>query len=148
MAENPHSKKEFYEFEGDHYPTISMSLEIIKATLEETECKEVFFKDKGGFESALHAPYGYGYTSFFERMAALTRSLIKNHSLNDGNKRSAFAILATTLEYNGLYLKSEFDEPQHVEFVILIATDQINVQDIAMTLERSCTSEPPPEDLD
>jgi len=52
-------------------------------------------------ESALALPHQPYYETFFDKLAALVRSIAANHSLVDGNKRLAVAVLHSTLLVNG-----------------------------------------------
>lgn len=54
-----------------------------------------------------HQPY---YESFYDKLAAMVRSIAANHPLRDGNKRLAVTVLHSTLLANGfLYFWSSED---------------------------------------
>lgn len=52
-------------------------------------------------ESALGLPHLPYYETFEDKLAAMVRSIAANHSLVDGNKRLALAVLHSTLLVNG-----------------------------------------------
>ena len=65
--------------------------------------------------SAIARPYStYGnkllYRRIWEKAAALTESLIKNHGFVDGNKRTSLICLGILLERNGYTLKATNNE--------------------------------------
>jgi death-on-curing protein len=66
----------------------------------------------------------------------------KNHPFIDGNKRTAFAVMATFLEVNGY----SFDVPEMDVVVMMerLATDQENQDAIAKWLEENSVHPPNP----
>jgi prophage maintenance system killer protein len=71
-------------------------------------------------ESALGLPHQPYYGSFYNRLAAMVRSIAANHALVDGNKRLAVTVLHSTLLVNGyVYLWSNEDA---VSLVLRCAT--------------------------
>jgi death-on-curing protein len=68
--------------------------------------------------------FTYEQPSLFELAAAYGYGLAKNHPFIDGNKRTAFAVMATFLLVNGYLL--EVAEMEVVEIVERLATDQEN----------------------
>lgn len=96
-------------------------------------------------ESALAEPqqtYGgrYLHRTIFEKAAALFRSLIKNHPLQDGNKRLALTATAQFLTLNGY----AFFVPQKeaVEFALAVASDSASseIKQLAAWLRRHCVN--------
>lgn len=52
-------------------------------------------------ESALALPHQPYYETFYDKLAAMVRSIAANHALEDGNKRLAVTVLHSTLLLNG-----------------------------------------------
>lgn len=76
------------------------------------------------------------YASIFDKAAALLESLVRNHALVDGNKRTAWLATCTFLELNGRTV----DAPDDGAFDLLIgvAVHQIELTETAAALERWC----------
>lgn len=67
-------------------------------------------ENPGLLDSALALPHQPYYETFFDKLAALVRSIAANHALADGNKRLAITVLHSTLLVNGyLYTWSDDD---------------------------------------
>gem|GEM_PF-104619 len=76
-------------------------------------------RDEGALQSAVAQPAAAVggrdlYPSLAEKAAALCYSLIQNHPLIDGNKRTAHAATLALLMLNGNALKASVDEQEHV----------------------------------
>jgi death-on-curing protein len=91
-------------------------------------------KDIGLLESALARPktslFGEdAYKTLELKGAALMHSIIKNHPMIDGNKRSSWIALNAFYEINGktIYAKTE----EAFEFVLAVATDTMNLEEMA-----------------
>ncbi len=74
-----------------------------------------YVKDPGLLDSALSRPkttvFGqFAYPSIETMAAAMHQSLLKNHPLVDGNKRTSWMLLNTFLELNGHELEMTDDE--------------------------------------
>jgi death-on-curing protein len=96
-------------------------------------------RDLGLLESALHRPqttvFGEdAYPSLFAKASALLESLVRNHALVDGNKRTAWVACATFLEANGRPVDAPDDEA--FDLVIGIAEGRVELEQIADALER------------
>ncbi len=61
-------------------------------------------RDLGLIQSAIARPYLGYYRSIYDKAAALTQSLSKNHGFVDGNKRTALLSLSLFLERSGYQL--------------------------------------------
>src|SRR5262245_5063012 len=60
-------------------------------------------RDNGLLESALQHPqnlYAYGQPTLFELAAAYAERIAKNHPFVDGNKRTAYVVMALFLRIN------------------------------------------------
>jgi len=91
-------------------------------------------RDYGLLESALLRPkttvFGqHAYASFELKAAAMTHSIVKNHAMMDGNRRTAWIALNSFLLINGFSLRVTQD--QIVEFSLAVATDQLDLNQIA-----------------
>lgn len=80
----------------------------------------------------------YGEPSIFELAAAYGYALTKNHPFIDGNKRTAFAVMATFLELNGYSL--EVANQEVVMMMEGVAIDRESQDSLAMWLEENCVS--------
>lgn len=90
-----------------------------------------FVKDVGLLDSALARPqttvFGEdAYPTLELKAAALSHSVAKNHALVDGNKRTTWTLMVAFLFQNGY--KHNFTEPEGMEFVLGIATDEISLE--------------------
>lgn len=86
---------------------------------------------KGLLESALSAPAQtfqgrWLHRTIFEKAAALFRSIIKNHSLIDGNKRLALTSVVVFLNLNGYVLN--IPSNQAVAFSLKVAATHGNFE--------------------
>ncbi len=91
-------------------------------------------KDAGLLASALARPRAtvFGedaYKSLELKAAALIHSLIKNHPMVDGNKRTAWMLLNSFLYVNGCLL--EMDTEQGMELTLGLATDRLTLDEAA-----------------
>lgn len=93
--------------------TIDEALALHEAALE-AYGGAAGLRDRGLLESALAQPLAtFGgrplYTTLWDKVAALGRSLICNHAFADGNKRVGFAAMAIVLLRNGYELTCSVD---------------------------------------
>ncbi len=96
-------------------------------------------KDAGLLDSALARPRAtvFGddaYTALELKAAALIHSLIKNHPMVDGNKRTAWMLLNSFLYVNGCLL--EMDTEQGMALTLGVATDGLNLDEAAALIAR------------
>jgi death on curing protein len=77
----------------------------------------------------------YSQPDLFDLAAAYGYGLAKNHPFIDGNKRTAFAVMATFLLVNGYLL--EVPEMEVVPMMELLATDQENQESLAQWLRKN-----------
>jgi death-on-curing protein len=68
------------------------------------------------------------------KAAALIHSLIKNHPMVDGNKRTAWMLLNSFLYVNGYLL--EMDTEQGMALTLGVATDGLNLDEAAALIAR------------
>lgn len=95
-------------------------------------------RDENLLSASLARPrhlFSYGEPTLFELAAAYGYGLAKNHPFIDGNKRTAFAVMATFLEVNGYSL--DVPEPEVVTMMERLATDRETQESIAQWLERN-----------
>ncbi len=91
-------------------------------------------KDYGLLDSAIMRPqttvFGeWAYPSFELMAAAMHQSLVKNHPLVDGNKRSAWLLLASFLEINRFDLIMTADEG--MDFTLGVAEGRYEIEQAA-----------------
>ncbi len=96
-------------------------------------------RDLGLLYSALSRPraslFGQdAYPSIYLKAAALMESIILNHPMIDGNKRSSWFGLNAFLLLNGLVI--EADQVEAYEFVLGIATKKIDIESSANWIEK------------
>jgi death-on-curing protein len=93
-----------------------------------------FVKDAGLFDSALARPrttiFGeFAYPTIELMAAAMHQSLVKNHPLIDGNKRSAWLLLVSFLLMNDLHLEMTTDEG--MDFTLGVAEGRYEIEQAA-----------------
>ena len=91
-------------------------------------------KDVGLLDSALARPqtsvFGEdAYPTLELKAAAMTHSVIKNHPMVDGNKRTSWFLLNAFLYINGYLL--EMSTELGLEFTLGIATDGLSLEEAA-----------------
>ncbi|OKH33913.1 death-on-curing protein [[Phormidium ambiguum] IAM M-71] len=77
----------------------------------------------------------YGEPDLFDLAAAYGYGLAKNHPFIDGNKRTAFTVMATFLLINGYLL--EVPEKEVVQIMERLATDEENQESLAQWLRKN-----------
>ncbi|MDH6113596.1 death-on-curing protein [Kitasatospora sp. MAP12-15] len=100
---------------------------------------EVKIRDYGLLQSAVARPQagGFGieaYPDLFEKAAALLHSLASNHSLIDGNKRTAWTVTAVFVDINDHELLEPLNEDAAEELVLEVAQSRLDVPEIARRL--------------
>ncbi|WP_071288081.1 type II toxin-antitoxin system death-on-curing family toxin [Mycolicibacterium llatzerense] len=100
---------------------------------------ELKVRDYGLLDAAVARPQAsvFGvdaYPEVWDKAAALLQSLARNHALIDGNKRTAWASAWTFLHINGNELSPEFDVDQAEQFMNTVATQELELIEIASTL--------------
>ena len=93
-----------------------------------------YVKDAGLLDSALARPqtsvFGEdAYPTLEVKAAAMTHSVIKNHPMVDGNKRTSWFLLNAFLYINGYLLEMSTEEG--LEFTLGVATDQLSLEQAA-----------------
>jgi death-on-curing protein len=96
-------------------------------------------------ESALNAPAAsFGgvdfYPEFVDRAAVLCARIARNHSLPDGNKRTAFLCLIEFVERNGRrWADSERDPEESVAMIEAVAAGTLNETQLAVWIRSRVT---------
>lgn len=98
-----------------------------------------YVRDVGLLGSALARPqttlFGNdAYPTLHLKGAALMHSVIKNHAMVDGNKRTSWFALTAFLFINGYHLEMSADVA--VELTLAMANDQITLEDAARVIEQ------------
>lgn len=119
--------------------TIYLQLEVLIAALEPTG---FHVKDAGLLESALARPrttvFGRdAYESLDLKAAALMHSIIKNHPMIDGNKRTSYSAMQIFLGLNGYKVVATANSA--FDFVIDVATDQLDLEQMAAWIKEHKT---------
>ncbi|QKJ24711.1 type II toxin-antitoxin system death-on-curing family toxin [Aquiluna borgnonia] len=102
-----------------------------------------FVKDPGLLDSALARPrttiFGEdAYPSLERKAAALMHSIIKNHPMVDGNKRTSWLVLNTFLFINGYFL--EMTTQTAFDLTIGVATDKLDLRAASEIIARHMAS--------
>ncbi len=102
-------------------------------------------RDVGLLASALARPattvFGEdAYAAIELKAAALLESLIRNHALVDGNKRTAWTLMVVFLGLNGY--RHDFDTDTALDLVLAVANDAIPLEESARTLKERLISWP------
>jgi death-on-curing protein len=99
-------------------------------------------RDENLLSASLARPrhlFAYGQPDLFDLAAAYGYGLAKNHPFIDGNKRTAFAVMATFLLVNGYLL--EVPEIEVVQIMEGLATDQETQETLAQWLRKNSVLE-------
>ena len=93
-----------------------------------------YVKDLGLLDSALARPrttlFGEdAYRTIELKGAAMMHSLIKNHPMVDGNKRTSWFMLTSFLFINGYHLEMSTD--QALRLTLGLATDELSLDEAA-----------------
>ena len=97
-----------------------------------------FVKEVGLLDSALARPrtalFGEdAYPTLNLKAAAMSHSLIKNHALVDGNKRTTWALMVSFLFVNGY--KHDFTADEGFNWTLGLATDRLNIEAAAKLVQ-------------
>jgi death-on-curing protein len=97
-----------------------------------------FVKDIGLLDSALARPRAsvFGedaYPTLSLKAAAMLQSLIKNHALVDGNKRTGWALMVSFLFINNY--KHSFSTEDALNLVLSVATDKLSLPEVGKEIE-------------
>lgn len=100
--------------------------------------EQIGVKEPGLLDSALNRPkqslFGNdAYPTIYEKTAALTESLAKNHPFFNGNKRTALASLIIFLKLNGVTWTMDVIKEQ--DFIVDIVANVYTFSDIARLIE-------------
>jgi death on curing protein len=98
-----------------------------------------YVKDLGLLDSALARPKTtlFGEDAYPElelKAAALVHSVIKNHPMVDGNKRTSWFLVNAFLYINDQYLEMTTEEG--LEFTLGLATDALNLKEAGAIIRR------------
>jgi death-on-curing protein len=98
-----------------------------------------YVKDVGLLDSALARPratvFGQdAYPNLSIKAAAMSHSLIKNHALVDGNKRTTWTLMVSFLFINDF--KHNFTAQEGYEWTLALATDAITIEEAARIIEQ------------
>lgn len=110
---------------------VYLNLEVLSSQLVQVGFQ---IKDIGLLDSALARPktslFGEdAYQTLELKGAALMHSIIKNHPMIDGNKRSSWIALNAFFEINGKTVNAKTEDA--FEFVLAVATDAMNLEQMA-----------------
>ena len=103
----------------------------LEDALQQIAIAGFYVKDAGLLDSALARPqtsvFGEDpYPTLALKAAAITHSVIKNHPMVDGNKRTSWFLLNAFLYINGYLLEMSTEEG--LEFTLGVATDQLSLE--------------------
>ena len=106
----------------------------LEDALQQIAIAGFYVKDAGLLDSALARPqtsvFGEdAYPTLELKAAAMTHSVIKNHPMVDGNKRTSWFLLNAFLYINGYLLEMSTEEG--LEFTLGVATDQLSLEEAA-----------------
>ena len=106
----------------------------LEDALQQIAIAGFYVKAAGLLDSALARPqtsvFGEdAYPTLEVKAAAMTHSVIKNHPMVDGNKRTSWFLLNAFLYINGYLLEMSTEEG--LEFTLGVATDQLSLEQAA-----------------
>lgn len=115
-----------------HYLTLGDAMQVVEALGFKV-------KDLGLLASALARPaaaiFGHeAYDTIDSKAAAMHQSLIKNHSLIDGNKRTSWFLLNTFLELNDFELHMTTEEG--MDFTLGVAEGRYELAEAAAIIKK------------
>lgn len=115
----------------------------MEAALHNIKWLGFYVKDAGLLDSALSRPkttlFGeYAYPTLELMAAAMHQSLVKNHPLVDGNKRSSWMLLNVFLELNGHELQMTTEEG--LDFTLGVAESRYDLEAAAAIISNHLTS--------
>ena len=96
-------------------------------------------RDENALRAALERPFsGFGQTEFYpnpeEKASAILESVVKNHPLIDGNKRTGYVLMRLVLMNFGKDIQATQDEKY--EFIIGIASGKLDFQEIVIWIKQ------------
>ena len=111
----------------------------LEDALQQISVAGFYVKDLGLLDSALARPrttlYGDdAYPTLELKAAAMVHSIIKNHAMVDGNKRTSWFMLSSFLYINGYFIEMTAD--QGMEFTLGIATDKLTLDEAATMIRK------------
>ena len=111
----------------------------IEDALQQIAVVGFFVKDAGLLDSALARPKAsvFGedaYPTLELKAAAMMHSIIKNHPMVDGNKRTSWILLNSFFYINDYLL--EMTANQGFDFTLGVATDKLSLQDAAEIIKK------------
>jgi death-on-curing protein len=116
--------------------TLEESLLVIKAVQGGEPLSYV--RDTVLLQSALERPAAtlFGrdaYPDAYAKGAALLHSIVRNHALLDGNKRTGWVLCVLFFQFNGY--EEHYDEDAMFDFILAVAAGEIeDIGDIAQQL--------------
>lgn len=116
-------------------PVRYLTLEDLLVLVDDLQVGPV--RDLGLLESAAHRPTttlwgAEAYDGMDLKAAALLESIVRNHTLLDGNKRLGWLAVVVFFGLNGIDLDAPDDDAY--DLVIAVATGQIPIEDAAKAL--------------
>lgn len=111
----------------------------LEDALQQIAAVGFYVKDLGLLDSALARPkttlFGEdAYSTLELKAAAMVHSIIKNHAMVDGNKRTSWFMLSSFLYINGYFIEMTADEG--MEFTLGIATDKLSLAEAAAMIRK------------
>jgi death-on-curing protein len=111
----------------------------LEDALQQISVAGFYVKDLGLLDSALARPrttlFGEdAYPTLELKAAAMVHSIIKNHAMVDGNKRTSWFMLSSFLYINGYFIEMTADEG--MEFTLGIATDKLTLDEAANMIRK------------
>ncbi|MGH3437884.1 MAG: type II toxin-antitoxin system death-on-curing family toxin [Sciscionella sp.] len=116
-----------------------LDVEDVLTAARHASAVPVDVRDFGLLEAAVVRPQAtvFGqdaYPDLFTKAAAMLHSLVRNHALVDGNKRTAWAGAWVFLEVNGVRLSERLDVDGAEKLVLAAARGEIEVPEVAAGL--------------
>ncbi len=136
------SNRDSYRHRGWRLPSLRFVLEANAAVLDAAQPR---LHDSALVESAVNQPVQSAggeeaYPGLFTKIAALGFSLARNHGFADGNKRTAFAIMKITLDWNGHYLG--WSDDTTIIVMSTVAAGYLNRDGLRLALVIGCGLDP------
>jgi death on curing protein len=116
---------------------------VIHALILEATGGDDGVRDIGLIKSAVARPKmtvgGHdAFSTVFEKGATYLDSIVRNHALIDGNKRTGITVASRFLSLNGFEI--EVSDREMVDFVLRVAIEKLEIKEIAEWLEKNSRS--------
>ena len=136
----PSDKHYQRKYRGWKFPTPAYVFDVHEGVLELSGGLSGF-KDRGQVLSAMDAPWRTAggeeaYPRFFDKVAAVGYFIARNHGFSDGNKRTSYIAVETTLSWNGQ--KTKWTDAEAILVFSLLGSGFLEIPGLRHALLLAC----------